>query len=41
MEAMAMLNVQRVFTPKVGKPELQFMCCAHHLIVLYISVKCS
>ena len=26
-------------TPKVGKPELQFMCSACRLIVLYICVK--
>ena len=34
-----MFNVQRVITPKVGKPELRFMCSAHRLIVLYICVK--
>ena len=36
---MAMFNVQRGITLKVGKPELRFMCSAHHLIVLYIYVK--
>ena len=31
--------VQRAITPKVGKPELQFMCSACPLIVLYICLK--
>ena len=35
---MAMFNVQNAITPKVGKPELQLMCSASHLIVLYICV---
>ena len=35
----AMFNVQRAITPKVAKPELQFMCSAHHLLMLYICVK--
>ena len=39
MIEMAMFNVQRAITPKVGKSVLCFMCCAHHLIVLYIYVK--
>ena len=39
MTEMAMFNVQRVITPKVGKPELRFMCSAHLLIVFYIGVK--
>ena len=39
MVKMTMFNVQRVVTPKVGKPELQFMCSAHCLIVFYNSVK--
>ena len=30
---------QRAIPPKVGKPELQFMCSARPLIVLYICVK--
>ena len=33
MGEMAMFNVQRAITPKVGKPE--FMCSAHPLIVLF------
>ena len=41
MVEMAMFNVQRAETPKVGKPELQFMCSARHLRVLYIYVKFS
>ena len=36
---LAMFNVQRAITPKVGKPELCFMCSASCLIVLYICVK--
>ena len=36
---MAMFNIKRAITPKVGKPELGFMCSAHCLIVLYICVK--
>ena len=39
MVEMAMFNVQRVITLKGGKPELGFMCSAHHLIALYIGVK--
>ena len=39
MVDMAMFNVQRPITPKEGKPELQFMCSAYHLIVLYVCVK--
>ena len=39
MVEMAMFNVQRALTPKVGKPELQFMCSACCLIVIYICVK--
>ena len=38
MVEMAMFNVQRVITPKVGNPELRFMCSAHCLIMLYICV---
>ena len=34
-----MFNDQRVITPKVGKPELWFMCSERHLMVLYICVK--
>ena len=39
MVEMAMFNVQRIITPDVGKPESQFMCSAHCLMVLYIAVK--
>ena len=39
MVEMAMFNVQRTIIPKVGKPELQFMCSACPVIVLYICVK--
>ena len=39
MIEMAMFNVQRAITPKVGKPELRFMCSARCLIMLYICVK--
>ena len=39
MVEMAMFNVQRAIPPKVGKPELRFMCSACCLIVLYICVK--
>ena len=38
---MAMFHVQRAIIPKVGKPELWFMCFARCLIVLYICVKCE
>ena len=37
MVNMAMVNVQRAISPKVGKPELWFMCSAC-CIVLYICV---
>ena len=37
MVEMAMSNVQRAMTSKVGKPES--MCSAHHPMVLYIVVK--
>ena len=39
MVEMAVFNLQRAITPKVGKPELRLMCSAHRLIVLYICVK--
>ena len=39
MVEMAMFNVQRAITPKVGSPELRFMCSARRLRVLYICVK--
>ena len=35
---MAVFNVQSAITPKVGKQELQFMCSALCLMVLYICV---
>ena len=34
-----MISVQRATTPKVEKPELEFVCCAHRFIMLYIRVK--
>ena len=30
---------QRAITPKVGEPELQFMCSARHLMVSNVCVK--
>ena len=39
MIEMAMFNVQRAIAPKVGKPELWFMCSAHCFIVFYTCVK--
>ena len=36
---MAIFNVQRAITPKVGKPELRVMSSARRLIVLYICEK--
>ena len=39
MVIMALFNVQRAITQRVGKPELRFMCTALCLIVLYICVK--
>ena len=41
MLEMAMFNVQRAITLKIGKLELQFRCSARHLFVLYIYVKFS
>ena len=38
MVEMAMFNVQRAIIPKVGKPELGFMCSARRLILFYICV---
>ena len=35
-----MFNVQRATTPKVGKPELQFICSACSILVFYICMKC-
>ena len=36
---MKIANTQRAITPKVGKPELQFMCSAYRLMVLNTCVK--
>ena len=33
------VNTQREITPKVGKPELQFMCSACRFMVLNFCVK--
>ena len=35
---LAMFKVERAITPKVGKPELRFMCFASRLTELYICV---
>ena len=39
MVEIAMFNVQRAITPKIGKPELRFMCSVCRIIMLYICVK--
>ena len=36
---MKIVNTQRAITPKVGKPELQFMCSARCLMVFNICMK--
>ena len=36
---MKIINTQRAITPKVGKPELWFMCSARHLMVFNVYVK--
>ena len=36
---MKIINTQRTITPKVGKPELQFMCSARHLMAFNVCVK--
>ena len=36
---MKIFNTQRAITPKVGKPELQFMCSARRLMVFNVCVK--
>ena len=36
---MKIVNTQRAITPKVGKPELQFMCSACRLMVFNDCVK--
>ena len=33
------VKFKRVITPNIVEPELQFMCSAHCLMVLYIGVK--
>ena len=38
MVEMAMSKVHRAIIPKVGKPELRFMCSARRLMVFYICV---
>ena len=32
-------DVQRAVSPKVGKPELWFLCSARRLLVLYVCVR--
>ena len=39
MVEVAIFNVQRAITPKLGKPQLRFMHSAYCLMVLYICVK--
>ena len=39
MVEMAIFNIQRAITLKVGKQELRFMCFACHLMVFNICVK--
>ena len=34
-----MVNSPRAITPKVGKPELRFICCACRLMVFNVCVK--
>ena len=36
---MKIVNTRRAITPKVGKPELQFMCSARRLMMFNICVK--
>ena len=36
---MKIVNTQRAITPKVGKPELPFMCSARRLMVFDVCVK--
>ena len=37
--SMKIVNTPRAITPKVGKPELRFMCSAHRLMVFNVRVK--
>ena len=39
MVEMAIFNIQRAITPKIGKPELLFMCSARCLMVFNLCVK--
>ena len=39
MVEMAIFNIQRAIINKICKPELWFLCSAHPIIVLYISMK--
>ena len=36
---MKIVNTQRAITPKVGKPELRFLCSARRLMVFNVCVK--
>ena len=36
---MKIVYTQRVITPKVGKPELRFLCSARRLMVFNVCVK--
>ena len=36
---MKIVNIQRAITPKVGEPELRFMCSARRLMVFNICVR--
>ena len=39
MVEMAIFNIQRAITPKIGKPQLQFMCSARCFMVFNVCVK--
>ena len=39
MVEMAIFNIQRAITVKVGKQELRFMCSAHCLMVFNVCVQ--
>ena len=36
---MKIINTHRAITPKVGKPELRFLCSAHCLMVFNVCMK--
>ena len=38
-EQETIVNTQRAITPKIGKPELKFMCSAYRLMVFNVCVK--